>query len=420
MTLTALPATTAFAAPASATPPTIPAFYDTPDPLPPGDPGDVIRSEPAPLTLSLPSPSGVYPGTATRIMFHTSDAHDAPALATGLLLTPATSWQGPGPQPLVVYLNGTHGQGRQCAPSLQIPGLVQYTPPLDVMAEYEQPFLYALLAEGYSVVVPDYPGLGVAGTTAFINPIAEAHTALDVARAAQRLGNPAIPAHGPIVFAGYSQGGHAAGSVAEHVADYAPELDIKGIIAGATPADPLAVVDHADGGLLIGATGYVLNGLEAVYPEAAQQLSTLINPAGRAMMNDVANQCAAETVLRYGLHHTSEWTITGRPLSEVLNSNPTIAGILANLTLGNRTPTVPMLVTTGDNDDIVPAAPVRDLAARWCSDGATIQLTQTQLPTILPGTIIGHGLNLLTTFFTTTMTWIHDRFTGRPAPTTCT
>ncbi|WP_327141337.1 alpha/beta fold hydrolase [Nocardia sp. NBC_01327] len=407
--LTALPATSMLAATTSADPGAgIPGFYQQPEPLPVGNPGEVIRSEPVSLTLSVPTFSGPMPGTATRIMFHTTDTHTQPAIATGLILHPRNPWKGPGPQPLVAYLSGTHGQGAQCAPSLQIPGFIQYTPPLDVMAEYELPFLYALLLGGYQVVVPDYQGLGTAGTTAYLNPIAEAHVAIDAVRAAQQLGDPAT-ATGPVLFNGYSQGGQAAGAVAEQLAAYAPELNVKGVVLGAPPVDLRPLLDHLEGGLLIGVSGYILNGLEANYPEAAQQLSTLINPAGRTMMNAVANQCSAETALRYGLHRSSEWTTSGLPLSRVLDDNPVTAGILDDLRLGQHAPSVPILLIIGDNDDIVPAAPARQLAQDWRQRGATVQLVQTNLPTILPGSIIGHGLNLLTTFFTTTLDWMHDR-----------
>ncbi|MGW4848230.1 alpha/beta fold hydrolase [Nocardia brasiliensis] len=396
-----------------------PGFYQRPDPLPAGHPGDIIRTEPMASILSLPTPAGAVPGDATRIMFHSNDINGADVASTATVLAPAAPWQGPGPQPLVTYLNGTHGLGADCAASVQLSALVDYDPPLGIMAEYELPFLFALLAQGYSVVVVDYPGTGLPGPASFLNPIAEARAAIDATRAAQRLGNPLIPADGPVLFAGYSQGGNASGGVAEQLADYGPELDVKGIAVGAPAVDVLSLLDHADGTLLTGIAGYVLNALEGQYPDIAGELASIVNPAGRAMMRATAGQCAGETTLRYGLHRTGEWTTTGESLPAALRANPGIAAVVAELALGQRAPSVPVMMVTGDNDDIVPAAAVRDLAARWCAQGARVALLDTGLPTVAPGSILGHGANLLATFFSHTMPWFRDRLAGEPAPVTC-
>ncbi|UGT57032.1 lipase family protein [Nocardia asteroides] len=409
-----------FAPQAGADPvPAVPGFYQRPEPLPAGAPGDIVRSEPVALTLSLPAPGGPLPGTATRIMFHTTDARHEPTVASGLLLHPTAAWTGPGPQPLISYMVGTHGIGPQCAPSLQTPGFVQYTPPLDVLAEYELPFLFTLLAKGYEIVIPDHPGLGTPGTRSFLNGFAEAPLAMDAVRAAQRLGAGRVPPAGPVLFTGYSHGGHATAAIAEQLGDYAPELDVRGIGVGAPPAELRATIAKFDGTLLSGLSGYVLDSIRENYPAAAPELATLLNPAGLALAADVTDQCAAETVLRYGLRPTSEWTSSGQPLSRALNDNPVTREILDELALGQRAPSVPVLMVTGDNDDVVPAAGVRELAADWCAGGATVHLVDTGLPTVAPGSILGHGLNSLGTFFTTTLPWLSDRLAQRPAPSNC-
>ncbi|WP_051179746.1 lipase family protein [Nocardia concava] len=370
----------------------------------------------APPALAEPDP---LLGAGTRITFASTDIHGAPITASGTVIEPMTPWRGPGPQPLVAYLVGTHGEGAQCAPSRLLSGLLQYTPPLDVMAEYELPFMYALLAQGYAVVIPDYAGLGVPNAPSYMNPVAEAHVAIDAVRAAQGLGRTTIPEHGPVVFAGYSQGGNAAGGVAEQLAEYGPDLDVKGVSVGAAPVDLASFFDRLEGGLSAGLVGYALNALESAYPETVPALAEIINPAGRAMMAATATECVAETTLRYGLHHTGEWTVSGRPLSLELAENPVTRAVLDELALGHRTPAVPVSVLTGTNDDVVPPGPVRDLAATWCGRGATVALTETALPPLLPGSILGHSLNLPVTFFGTTLRWIEDRFTGKPAPSTC-
>ncbi|UGT38745.1 lipase family protein [Nocardia yamanashiensis] len=398
--------------------PGVPAFYDPPTPLPAGAAGELVRSEPVALTLAVPGQAGPLPGTATRIMFHTRDTHGDPALSSGIVLKPAAAWSGPGPQPLIAYLNGVHGMGRQCAPSIQIPGLIQYTPPLDVMAEYELPFLYLLLAQGFAVVVPDYPGLGAGGNPSALDPIAESRTALDAIRAAQRLGDPAIPAHGPVVVTGYSQGGNAAAGVAEEQPAYAPELDLRGVAAGSVPIDIPALRTAASGAALGGIFGYLLNTLAAQSPETARAISGLLSPAGHTLMRESTGQCAAESILRFGFQDSAIWSIDGRPLLEVLDEHPIVHAAIQRLTLGNRTPGVPVLLYTGDNDDL-PADSVRELAARWCGSGAAVQLFDTGIPTLGPGLVIGHSLNLITAYPTVVLDWVRARLTAAPAPSIC-
>src|SRR5690242_893055 len=45
-------------------------FYTPPEPLPPGKPGDLIRTEPSPLRLEPSGQLGAFVGTGTRIMYH--------------------------------------------------------------------------------------------------------------------------------------------------------------------------------------------------------------------------------------------------------------------------------------------------------------------------------------------------------------
>src|SRR5690606_31699637 len=99
---------------------TIPAFYTPPTDLPAAD-GALIRSEPMRIGLSLPGLDGkTLPGTATRVMFKSTDMNGEPVAVTGAYIEPAAKWKGKGDRPLVVQAAGTMGQGDQCAPSLAV------------------------------------------------------------------------------------------------------------------------------------------------------------------------------------------------------------------------------------------------------------------------------------------------------------
>ncbi len=393
-------------------------FYQPPSPLPAGSPGDVIRSEPSHLALSIPFIGGGLPGKATRIMYRSTDSNGAGNAVTGTYIDPAATWKGPGPRPLVVLAPGTQGQGDQCAPSKMLNKLITYTPPLGVMVEYEVLSAYTLLSQGYGVVITDYDGLGTPGAHTYVNRAAEAHAVLDAARAAKRLEGTKIEADGPVGLYGYSQGGGAAAAGAELAPEYASELNIAGTYAGAPPADLAATLEQVDGTVLTGVIGYTLNGLLETDPDLKPILDENINDKGRAMLAKVANQCVAETVLTVGLHKTKEYTKSGEPLSVVLDGLPVAKAILAKNKIGERTPNSPVLIQVGRNDDIVPSGQAIQLAGDWCAAGATVQLSTSNVPSIVPGSGVNHLIPDLLGLGEA-QSWLKDRFEGVPAPTNC-
>jgi dienelactone hydrolase len=393
-------------------------FYVPPSPLPAGSPGDVIRSEPSHLALSVPGIGGPLPGAATRIMYRSTDSNDAANAVTGTYIDPAAPWTGPGPRPLVVLAPGTQGQSDQCAPSKMLNNVITYTPPLGFMVEYEVLAAYSLLSQGYGVVITDYEGLGTPGAHTYVNRASEAHAVLDAARAAQNLQGTKISADGPVAAYGYSQGGGAAAAAAEIAGEYAPEIDLVGTYAGAPPADLKATLEQVDGTILTGVIGYTLNGLLNSDPGLQPIVDENINDAGKAMLNLVANQCVGETILNVGLHRTNEYTKTGEPLSVVLDRLPIAADILAKNKIGERTPNAPVLIQSGTSDDIVPHGQAVGLAGDWCGKGATVQLSAAQVPAIVPGSGAGHLIPDLLGLGEA-QNWIKDRFYGVPAPSNC-
>ena len=92
-------------------------FYVPPNPLPPGNPGDVIRSR----TILAP----LFPNAVTRqIMYRSTTVSGKAVAVTGVVVTPLLPAAG---RPLVVLTPGTRGTGDQCAPSKQFG--VTATPP---------------------------------------------------------------------------------------------------------------------------------------------------------------------------------------------------------------------------------------------------------------------------------------------------
>ncbi|MFE2997384.1 lipase family protein [Nocardia sp. NPDC059246] len=109
--------------------------------------------------------------------------------------------------------------------------------------------IIAALDRGWAVAVPDGENLGITGlgSHTFLAGRAAGHVALDLARAAQNLPEFA-GVTGPVVLWGYADGGRAALWAATLHGDYAPELDLRGVAAGAVVTDPAALVEIIDSG----------------------------------------------------------------------------------------------------------------------------------------------------------------------------
>src|SRR5258708_23572948 len=86
-------------------------FYDTPNPLPVGKPGDLIRSEPF-GEYDLP-----YEISAVRILYHSRSPNGEDVAVSGVVLVPrgtppAGGW------PVIAWAHEFIRSTRQCAPSL--------------------------------------------------------------------------------------------------------------------------------------------------------------------------------------------------------------------------------------------------------------------------------------------------------------
>src|ERR1700756_4122999 len=259
-------------------------FYLPPDPLPPGRPGDLIRTEPSRLGLEPSGQLGAIIATGTRIMYRSTDARGNPTAVTGTYFEPDNPWPGVGPRPLISYAPGTQGQGNQCAPSRMFNQGIHYSGGWDIMFNYEELFVATMVARGFAIVMTDYEGLGTPSMHTYVGRVAEGNAMLDAGRAAMRLPGTSLNPHGPVAFWGYSQGGGAAASAAELAPSYAPDLHVVGTYAGAPPADLAELFPYADGSALVGAVGYALNSVITTYPEFEEAIRGTLTPRGEDLL----------------------------------------------------------------------------------------------------------------------------------------
>jgi acetyl esterase/lipase len=362
-------------------------FYAAPDPLPPGPPGTLIRSEVI---------DGYHPGATTyRVLYKTTGFDGAPTAASGLVLVPDRPAP-TGGRTVVAYTHGTVGVESRCAPSLATPAVN----PLFVEGGDE------LLDAGYVVAAPDYEGLGTRGPHPYLVGPSEAMSTLDAVRAARELAQ----AHaGPdIVVWGHSQGGHAALFTGQLASSYAPELQLKGVAAGAPVPDLVALFERN----LTSPVGKVLIAMalaswSRVYDDAG--LDRVLEVGSRRTVDRVSSICLdrpgqilgalpGALLLGFGFLSKPVWEV--EPWKTIAAENtPGAAPIPA-----------PLLVVQGTGDGVVFPDVTERFVQRLCRRGDTVSLR------LYPGA--GH-VETSSLAVPDVVAWLADRVAGKPAATTC-
>ena len=391
-------------------------FYTPPNPLPPGEPGDLVRSEPSRLVLEPSGQVGALNATGTRVMYRSTDARGNPDVVTGTYFEPHNDWPGRGPRPLIVYGPGTQGQGDQCAPSRLFNQGLHWSPYLDIGVNYESGFVNTMVNRGFAVLMTDYEGLGTIGVThTYVNRLSQGHAMLDAARAARKLPATSLTPDGPVAFWGYSQGGGAAASAAELAGSYAPELDIVGSYAGAPPADLAELIPYADGSALVGVIGYALNSVMQSYPEAEPQIRGVLTPRGEDFVNKVKDQCIAETIAKFMFRHLDSYFT--HPIPELM-ADPQFRGLFDLQRIGTLRPNAPVLINSNRYDPLVPWTAAVQLGWDWCAKGADVEFRTNEEPPFLNKLVINHALPMAVDG-EPALQWIAARFNGEPTTPNC-
>jgi hypothetical protein len=185
----------------------------------PATPGRLLREEPLPAPLALPGA-----GRSLRILYSSTDGVDgsSPVAVSGALFLPA-GHPPAGGWPLLAWAHGTVGMADRCAPSWA------------GRSERDVAYLGRWLAEGYAIVASDYQGLGVPGPHPYLLARPAAYGTLDSVRAVTA-GVPGLSRR--VVLIGQSQGGGAAFAAAAFQPAYAPDLDLRGVVATGVPYLP--------------------------------------------------------------------------------------------------------------------------------------------------------------------------------------
>ncbi|MBF6176059.1 lipase family protein [Nocardia blacklockiae] len=276
-----------------------------------------------------------------RIAYASSDSYDEPIAASGTVLAPAGA--GPG-TPLLVYCPNFHGLGGPCAPSQLL--AAGHEPEADHIA--------AALARGWAVAVPDGEGLGIdgAGPHTFLASRAAGHVTLDLARAAQRLPDLDLD-QAPVIACGYADGGRATVAAAEICPAYAPDIDLRGIAAGAVVTDPGTLAPWLAEGpwSMLSLAGLI--GLSHAYRHLP--LRHVLTEDGRRIA-DAAETASAATLFEQYRQPLAHWCDRSDPWRD-----PLWRFVFASETAGLIGPQVPVHLYHGRYDTLVPITHSRQL-----------------------------------------------------------
>lgn len=289
--------------------------------------------------------------------------------------------------PVVTWAHGTTGIADVCAPSKDPAGALALLTPF--------------VERGWVVVATDYEGLGTPGRHPYINGTSEGRGTLDIVRAAAQLPEGVEP--GPVVVWGHSQGGHAALFAGQLAADWTPELDVVGVVAGA-PATELPLIAKAlqngpfQGYLALGAAG-----LNAAEPERAD-LSLVMTQEAIDLLTVVDEGCADRVRAVYNPLPYEEFAVADPGEVEPWKS------ILVENDPGHVRTDIPILIIHGESDEQIPVVASQLLFERQCGLGQVVE--RRTYPGESHAGVIGPSFDAM-------VEWMQARVDGRPATATC-
>lgn len=270
--------------------------------------------------------------------------------------------------PLYVFASGSTGLVDACRPSREHI--------IGVNWGLYRTHALAHAGRGSIVAIPDYMSFQVEGKVQpYFVSMAEARVLLDAVRAVRSFmvesDYLARPYDGAFL-AGYSQGGHAAFSAADFQADYAPDVEIAGIIGYGpstdvenlfrewTVAAPLVVYSYA-----------TVYGRDLFDPGLILQERWHEN-----LMRDVTSQCIG-AVQRY--YPTEPWSLYRVEFADALLSGtlardyPDIARLMALNDAGLTGHGFPALILSGTDDIVVYPDSMRRFVAALRREGSPVE-----------------------------------------------
>jgi acetyl esterase/lipase len=348
-------------------------FYDTPDPLPPGKSGELIRST---EFEEYDLPPGV---SAVRLLYYSRSASGDDVAASGVILfpdekPPAGGW------PVIAWAHGLSGVARQCAPSL-------------ARNLQQGPFFSMYVGLGYAVVATDYTGLGTRFRNAFADTPSNAMDVIYSIPAARRV----VSQLGSRWIAmGNGEGGMAAVGVAELEREI-QDPNYLGSIAISRLADLQDVYEPVSS-LSYNLPLSLAYGIKTVYPQF--EVNDMLTDKALSLYQQIGQVCS-ET-------EAAQKPSAKEMLKRNWESNNFVQKYFSRSRLGLQPANAPLLVISSEADPSI--AETTKIVARLCKQGDRVQFEK--YPEDDPGRVIGDSVR-------DQMAWIHARFANGPVHSNC-
>ena len=353
----------------------LPAFYKTPS-LAGKKAGTLLKSQ----KVAAPS----VDGTVYRVMYVSETVSGQATAVTGLVVVPKTAAPKSG-YPVVSWGHGTNGMTDECAPSLE-------PSKIDSLAN-------GLLANNWVITASDYQGEGTPGLHPYLAGVVAAQNTIDIVRAAEQL--PSVDVSKNYVVWGHSQGGQTAMYAHNIAPKYAPELTLKGVVAGAPPSQFDLIYDY----LKTSKYRYYLlmsaGGLNAAYGDKAAPLDKVLTPEGIALLDELDKGCSDYLSKTLGAVSIDE-TNLANPFDVPEWKKLFLANDPKNFTSTND---IPLLIIHGGADEQIPTVSSQLLTTKLCGLGQGMQRW------VYPGQ--SHS-GVIATSATDMVDWMKARFAGGP------
>lgn len=361
-------------------------FYAAPRSAP-DEPGKLIQYEP--LSEGIPHGSVGF-----RFLYTTQASDGTIDVASAIAIAPDDDQI----HPSVTWAHSTTGITQPCAPSLQS----------DMFRSGGMFAAGHIIKNGWALVAPDYVGLGTPGEHPYLIGEDTGRAVLDATRAAYSILDLRISR--TTVIWGHSQGGHAALAASGIAAEYAPQLDVRGVAAISPVSDLTALVSTMDsitGGMVFAA--FILHAYERHYDDV--HMTDYLRPGIISAARDVPSRCldgpgswrsalvVASRLIDPSLFRTDPRT---GPLGDRLREN-----------IPQPSAEIPLLVVAGGQDPLIKPSVQDGYVASLCA--AKTPLTYRTVPD-------ADHISMLygnSEFLPTLLTWTENRFTRVPAHTTC-
>jgi pimeloyl-ACP methyl ester carboxylesterase len=355
----------------------LPAFYSFSEPIP-SKPGTIIKYE----KLAAPNTKG----TVYRVLYTSTTVDNTPTPVSGIIIIPRKAPPAGGYR-VVSWGHGTNGMADKCAPSLS--------------PEDDVPLANMLLDQGWLLASSDYQGEGTPGPLPYIAGDSAARNTIDIVRAAKNL--PAVNVSNEYVVWGHSEGGQTAMYTLHIGPTYAPELHMKGVVAGAPPSQFNLIYAFLQGSpykyYLLMAAG----GLNTAYGNTRAPLDQVLTAKGLALVPQLDKGCS---------DYVSN-LLENIKVSELTKTDPFKVPKWRAILEANdpqqfkAKSAVPLLIIQGANDEQIPPVSTQILAKHLCGLGQVLERW------IYPGQshagVIGPSSGDM-------VHWISDRFAGRANP----